>query len=124
MQSKLPLNVFGTNELIALLPINDGRVSFLFKANKKVTEPQGSSYMVLEGVGLLPRSVASITSLKAALVMCRASNNCEVPMLSKVSDCILEMCTPRSRCMPEHSMQMIMPKLVDSQVASVAKNHH
>lgn len=79
--------------------------------------------MVLEGVGLLPRSVASITSLKAALVMCRASNNCEVPMLSKVSDCILEMCTPRSRCMPEHSMQMIMPKLVDSQVASVAKNH-
>lgn len=88
-----------------------------------MSEPQGSSYMVLEGVGLLPRSVASITSLKAALVMCRASNNCEVPMLSKVSDCILEMCTPRSRWMPEHSMQMIMPKLVDSQVASVAEKN-
>lgn len=71
------------------------------------------------GDGLrLWRNVASITSLNAWLVMCRASNSWAVPTLSSVKDCIRDMCTPKSRWMPLHSMHTIMPKFVDSHVAS------
>lgn len=71
------------------------------------------------GDGLrLWRKVASITSLNAWLVMCRASNSWAVPTLSNVKDCIRDMCTPKSRWMPLHSMHTIMPKFVDSHVAS------
>lgn len=48
--------------------------------------------------------------------------SCEVPRLSSSKDCILEMWTPNSRCIPEHSMQTMTPKLVDSHVASGKKH--
>lgn len=77
------------------------------------------THIVDVGDGLrLWRNVASITSLNAWLVMCRASNNWAVPTLSNVKDCIRDMCTPKSRWMPLHSMHTIMPKFVDSHVAS------
>lgn len=50
--------------------------------------------------------------------MCRASNSWAVPTLSNVKDCIRDMCTPKSRWMPLHSMHTIIPKFVDSHVAS------
>lgn len=50
-----------------------------------------------------------------------ANNNWDVPILSSVRDCILEICTPKSLCMPLHSIQTIIPKFVDSQVASKNK---
>ena len=84
--------------------------------------------MVLEGwilaaLPLAPPTVASMTLLKASLVMTRETSSCDVPMLSSVSDWILETCTPISRWMPEHSMQMITPKLVESHVASARRTH-
>ena len=62
-----------------------------------------------------------MTLLNPSLDMILATRSWDVPMLSKVRDCILEMWTPISRWIPEHSMQMITPKLVDNQVASVAE---
>ena len=82
--------------------------------------------MVLEGPILALPTVASMTLLKASLVMTRETSSCDVPMLSSVSDWILETCTPISRWMPEHSMQIITPKFVESHVASAkrARRHH
>ena len=81
-----------------------------------------TTYMVLEDLILaalpLALTVASMTLLKASLVMTRETRSCEVPMLSRVSDWILETCTPISRWIPEHSMHTITPKLVESHVAS------
>lgn len=77
------------------------------------------AHIVDVGDGLrLWRNVASITSLNAWFVMCRASSSWAVPTLSSVRDCIRDMCTPKSRWMPLHSMHTIMPKFVDSHVAS------
>jgi len=77
------------------------------------------AHIVDVGDGLrLWRNVASITSLNAWFVMCRASNSWAVPTLSNVRDCIRDICTPKSRWMPLHSMHTIMPKFVDSHVAS------
>lgn len=78
------------------------------------------TYIVEVGVGLwLWCSVASITSLNAWLVICRARSNWAVPTLSNVKDCILDIWTPRSRWIPLHSMHTIMPKFVESHVASI-----
>lgn len=80
------------------------------------------TYIVEVGVGLwLWCNVASITSLNAWLVMCRARSNWAVPTLSNVKDCILDMCTPKSRWIPLHSMHTIMPKFVESHVASMER---
>ena len=76
-----------------------------------------NSYIVLFGPGLLVLA-ASITLLNPSFDITRATRSCEVPMLSNVKDWILEIWTPISRWIPEHSMQMMMPKLVDSHVAS------
>lgn len=43
----------------------------------------------------------------------------DVPNLSNSKDWIREIWTPISLCIPEHSMQVKMPKLVDSHVGSV-----
>lgn len=57
------------------------------------------------------------------LVINRASNRYEVPILSSVNDCIREMCTPRSLWIPEHSMQTTTPKLTLSHVVSKKKEN-
>lgn len=74
--------------------------------------------MVLVGVGLLPCNVASMISLKPRLVMWRANKSWEVPTLSSVKDWMRDIWTPKSLWIPEHSMQMMIPKFVDNQVAS------
>jgi len=53
--------------------------------------------------------------------MCRANNSWAVPTLSSVKDCIRDMCTPKSRWMPLHSMHTIIPKFVDNHVASASE---
>ena len=75
------------------------------------------SYIVLLGPGFL-FPTASNTLLNPSFDITLATRSCEVPMLSNVKDWILEMWTPISRWIPEHSMQMMTPKLVDSQVES------
>ena len=47
------------------------------------------------------------------------TSNSEVPNLSKVNDLILEICTPISLWIPEHSIHTKMPRLVENQVGSV-----
>ena len=66
----------------------------------------------------LVATLASMTLLNPSLDMILATRSWDVPMLSRVRDWILEMWTPISRWIPEHSMQIITPKFVDSQVAS------
>ena len=76
--------------------------------------------MVLLGLGL-ETAQASMTLLNCSLDMSLETRSCEVPMLSSVRDWILDTWTPISRWMPEHSMQTMMPRLVDNHVASVKR---
>jgi hypothetical protein len=81
----------------------------------------GRTHIVLFGFNLVV-APASATSLNCRLEHWLATRSCDVPRLSNNNDCTLEMWTPSSRCIPEHSMQTITPKLVDSQVASRRTN--
>ena len=54
------------------------------------------SYIVLVGSSFLLLA-ASMTLLKPSFDMTLETRSCEVPMLSKVNDCILEIWTPISR---------------------------
>lgn len=47
----------------------------------------------------------------------------EVPSLSSSMDCMREMWTPISRWMPEHSMQVRIPRLVDNHFGSINTDH-
>ena len=76
--------------------------------------------MVLLGLSLVTAH-ASMTLLNCSLDMSLETRSWEVPMLSSVSDWIFDTWTPISRWMPEHSMHTMMPKLVESQVASEKK---
>lgn len=49
----------------------------------------------------------------------KLTKSSDVPNLSNSKDWIREIWTPISLCIPEHSMQVKMPKLVDSHVGSV-----
>jgi len=79
-------------------------------------------YSFLSSIVLLDWSflvaVASIILLNLSLDMVRLTRSWLVPMLSRMRDCILVMWTPISLCIPEHSMQTITPKLVESHVTS------
>lgn len=79
-------------------------------------------YIELLGVNFDVWRLDSITSLNAWFVMYLANKSCDVPILSKVRLWILEMWTPKSRWIPEHSIQTIIPKLVDNHVASKKLN--
>ena len=81
------------------------------------------TYIVLDGLSLQHCKLASMTSLNALFVICLANNNCDVPKLSRVRDCIRDMWTPISLWIPEHSIHTIIPKLVESHVASGTKEN-
>lgn len=49
----------------------------------------------------------------------KLTKSSDVPNLSNSKDWIREIWTPISLCIPEHSMQVKMPKLVDSHVGFV-----
>lgn len=63
-----------------------------------------------------------MTSLNIWFPICLASNSCDVLSLSSVKDWILDIWTPNSRWLPEHSMHTMTPKFVDSQVGSTNNN--
>lgn len=83
------------------------------------------TYIGLAAVGF--RTLFKLLSkiwLKRRLVMVLANKSCAVPRLSSVRDCTRETWTPISRCTPEHSIHVNMPKLVLSQVGSARTKHH
>ena len=92
---------------------------------------QGAGYGCVEFTLDLPGwslwlcgSVASKISLKSALPTALATSSCAVPKLSIAVDWVLEMWTPRSRWMPQHSKHTNTPRFVDNHSGSRGEKNH
>ena len=48
----------------------------------------------------------------------KLTSSCAVPRSSITIDCVLDTCTPMSRCTPQHSRQIRTPRLTDSHSGS------
>lgn len=60
----------------------------------------------------------SVNGIQSWSEMCKLTRSWEVPSSSMTRDWVLETCTPSSLCTPQHSRQIITPKLTDSHSGS------